>query len=97
MSRTKTGIDDLAKNSYSDGMEASRISKRIDSYQHNYQKLLWAADSSPGQIGHTDEYLQSIISSLDELSRRIVRLETSIWNIRQRTIFLTPWRNREDR
>jgi len=75
MSRTKTGIDDLAKNSYSDGMEASRISKRIDSYQHNYQKLLWAADSSPGQIAHTDEYLQSIISSLDELSRRIVRLD----------------------
>lgn len=75
MSRTKTGIDDLAKNSYEDGMEAARISKKIDGYNHNYQKLAWAPDSTWEQLSVADEYLRSIISDFSDLSEKLVKLD----------------------
>lgn len=75
MSRTKTGIDDIAKNSYNDGMDATRVSKKIDSYNNNYQKLSQAADSSPEQLKYVDNYLASVIKDFTELSKKIVKLD----------------------
>nr|QGT51266.1 hypothetical protein Firmicute1046_3420 [uncultured Firmicutes bacterium] len=75
MSRTKTGIDDIAKNSYEDGMDASRISKKLDSYNNNYQKLSQAPDSTAEQIKYADEYLASVIKDFTELSEKIVKLD----------------------
>lgn len=75
MSRTKTGIDDIAKKSYEDGMEAARISKKTDSYNNNYQKLAGASDTSADMREFTDGYLQSIIQKFSDLSEMIMELD----------------------
>ncbi len=75
MSRTKTGIDDLAKRSYSDGMEAAAVSKKIDKYSNIYEKLRGAADSSAEQLSAADGYLADIITNMQEISDRIVALD----------------------
>ncbi len=75
MSRTKTGIDDIARDSYSDGMDATRVSKKIDSYNNNYQKLSQAADSSPEQLKYVNDYLTSLIKDFSELSEKIVKVD----------------------
>lgn len=75
MSRTKTGIDDLAKKSYEDGMEAARISKKTDSYNNNYQKLTGAADTSGDMLSYTEQYLKKILDTFSDLSETIVELD----------------------
>lgn len=75
MSRTKTGLDDLAKDSYSEGMEAARVSKRIDEYELRLEKLSGAKDSNEEILKSTDEYLNSILSEFKELSDKIYKLD----------------------
>lgn len=71
MSRTKTGIDDLARNSYTAGMDAARISKRLDEYNSRYDKLAAAADTGAQTLGYADGYLEEILGDFEKLSERI--------------------------
>lgn len=75
MSKTKTGIDDLANRSYSDGMEAARISKKLDDYSNRYAKLSGAADTAEQAISYTDAYLSGILKDLESISEKIVKLD----------------------
>lgn len=75
MSRTKTGIDDLAKRSYSDGMDAAAISKKIDQYDNIFQKLSGAADSTAEQLSGADAYLKDIMDNMQELSDKLLALD----------------------
>lgn len=75
MSRTKTGIDDLAKNSYSDGMEAARVAQKIDDYNNRFSKMLAASDTEAETIAKAEEYLQGILNDLKELSDKILQLD----------------------
>lgn len=75
MSRTKTGIDDLAKNSYSDGMEAARVLKKLDDYNNRFSKFSAAQDTDAEVIEYTDGYLSGILNDLQQLSDKIVKLD----------------------
>lgn len=75
MSRTKTGIDDLAKDSYNDGMEAARISKKLDDYNNRFKRYSSAADSTEDMIKNADEYLDGILKDFKELSDKITKFD----------------------
>ena len=75
MSRTKTGIDDLAKDSYDTGMEASKISKKLDDYNNRYSKLFEASNTSNESIKYTDAYLNDILNDFEQLSKKIYELD----------------------
>ena len=75
MSRTKTGIDDLAKNSYESGMDAAKISKKLDGYLNRYSKLSKASDTPLSEKEYTDAYLNRILKDFEELSQKICTLD----------------------
>lgn len=75
MSRTKTGIDDLAKNSYNDGMDALRISKKLDDYNNIFTKMSNAQNTDKDALSETDKYLSEILENLRSLSEKIVKLD----------------------
>lgn len=75
MSRTKTGIDDLAKNSYESGMDAAKISKKLDGYLNRYSKLSKASDTPLSEKEYTDAYLNRILKDFEELSQKICNLD----------------------
>lgn len=75
MSRTKTGIDDLAKDSYTAGMDAARISKRLDEYNSRYNKLSMAADTGAQTLGYADGYLAELLGDFEKLSKRVSDLD----------------------
>lgn len=75
MSRTKTGIDDLAKNSYESGMGATKISKKLDGYLNRYSKLSKASDTPLSEKEYTDAYLNRILKDFEELSQKICNLD----------------------
>ena len=75
MSRTKTGIDDLAKNSYDSGMEAAKTSKKLDEYLNRYEKLSKSEDTNVSDKEYTDEYLNRILKDFEELSKKIYELD----------------------
>lgn len=75
MSRTKTGIDDLAKNSYESGMGAAKISKKLDGYLNRYSKLSKASDTPLSEKEYTDAYLNRILKDFEELSQKICNLD----------------------
>lgn len=75
MSRTKTGIDDLAKNSYESGMDAAKISKKLDGYLNRYDKLSKASDTTLSEKEYTDAYLNRILKDFEELSQKICTLD----------------------
>lgn len=75
MSRTKTGIDDLAKKSYNDGMEAARVSKKIDDYNNRFTRYSAAADSTEDVIFAANEYLTGILSDFKKLSDKIIKFD----------------------
>lgn len=75
MSRTKTGIDDLAKESYNDGMEAARVSKKIDDYNNRFARYSAAADSTEDVLSAANEYLTGILSDFKKLSDKIIKFD----------------------
>lgn len=80
MSRTKTGIDDLAKKSYEDGMDASRISKKLDEYNQRYGKLSVADNTSSESLEIAQDYLEELLSDLKSLSEKTVDLDNEYLN-----------------
>ncbi len=76
MSRTKTGIDDLSKESYSEGMEAARIAKKVDAYNNRFTMLSKSADTANETISYTDTYLNGILDDFEKLSLKIEELDS---------------------
>ena len=75
MSRTKTGIDDLAKSSYDAGMEASKISKKLDGYKKQNTSLSKSEGISEKTLEYTDTYLNEIVQNFKELAQKIYNLD----------------------
>ena len=75
MSRTKTGIDDLAKNSYASGMEAVGISAQLDEYNNRFSKIQAASDTGEDMLAYTESYLSGILDELESVSKKIVKLD----------------------
>ncbi len=71
MSRTKTGIDDLAKDSYNDGIEAERVAKKLDEYNSRLRRYSAAADSTETEIDEAGKYLTEILSDFKKLSDKV--------------------------
>lgn len=87
MSKTKTGIDDLANDSYNLGMEAAKISKKIDSYNNHYNKLANASDANPANILETDTYLSEILHDFESLSKKIAALDDEYLDYKTESYF----------
>lgn len=80
MSRTKTGIDDLATQSYNDGMDAKRVSKKLDEYDNRLKKLKKAKNSNNEVLEITDQYLSELLTDIDALSEKISALDDEYLN-----------------
>ena len=80
MSRTKTGIDDLANQSYNDGMEAKRVSKKLDEYDSRLNKLKKAKNSNDEALQLTEQYLSELLTDIDALSEKITALDDEYLN-----------------
>lgn len=80
MSKTKTGIDDLANQSYKDGMEAKQVSKKIDEYDSRLNKLKKSKNSSDELLNNTERYLTEILEDMNKLSEKTVALDNEYLN-----------------
>lgn len=87
MSRTKTGIDDLAKNSYNDGMEAATISAQLDAYNSRLSKIQFAPDTSADTLEYAEKYLSDILGELESLSKKIVKLDNEFLKYKTESYF----------
>lgn len=77
MSRTKTGIDDLAKDSYGEGMDAARIAQKLDGYKNKLTKLKGAKNTDEETLAAADGFLAELQNDLKNLSEKIVKLDDS--------------------
>ena len=75
MSRTKTGIDDLARDSYADGMNAAKIAKKLDRYKNQQDKLEKVQNTSADKLSETDAYLAELLNDFEQLSKKVLRLD----------------------
>lgn len=87
MSRTKTGIDDLTRNSYEDGMEASKTLGTIVSYQNMYQKFSSVEESTVENIVRAEQMVVSLSSELAELSKEITQIDDEYLGRKTRNYF----------
>lgn len=71
MSRTKTGIDDLTKQSYNDGMSASAKLKDIEDYKNLHSKFSAVESTTDDMKKQADEMIKNLSSELSEISETI--------------------------
>lgn len=87
MSRTKTGIDDLTRNSYETGMEASKTLGEIVGYQNEYQKFSSVETSSEANIARAEQMVSSLSAELAALSAEIKQIDNEYLSRKTRHYF----------
>lgn len=75
MSRTKTGLDSLAKQSYQDGIASYRILQSMSDYTNLYDKFSKVSASSEENISMADKMVSDLSSELSEISKEIVKTD----------------------
>ena len=76
MSQAKTGIDDLTKQSYEDGMSASRVLKDVNAYQNLSVKFKEAGPADATTRDKADEMVKLLLSELEEISADVLKTDT---------------------
>lgn len=87
MSRTKTGIDDLTRNSYETGVEASKTLGEIVGYQNEYQKFSSIQTSSDSTIERAEQMVSSLSSELAALAAEIKQIDDEYLSRKTRHYF----------
>lgn len=87
MSRTKTGIDDLTRNSYDYGMEASKTLGEIAAYENEYQKFSSVEFTSDENLARADQMVSSLSSELASLSEEITKIDNEYLGRKTRHYF----------
>ncbi|MCR4718439.1 MAG: hypothetical protein K5768_02270 [Firmicutes bacterium] len=75
MSRTKTGLDDLAKQSYQDGVSAYRILQSMSEYSNLYNKFSKVTKSSEENRNMADKMVSDLSSELADISKEILKTD----------------------
>ena len=75
MSRTKTGIDDLTKMSYNDGMTASKTLKEVEYYKSLREKFSVVNFSSAAKKQIADDMLKEMAENLEQISTEILKID----------------------
>ena len=75
MSRTKTGLDELTKRSYEDGMEASRVLKEIEEYKNLGNKFSIGRMTGRRSIEATDQLATTLVKELEEISAEVLKTD----------------------
>ena len=75
MSRTKTGIDDLTKMSYNDGMTAAKTLKDIEYYRSLVEKFSAVKSTSQDKKDTAESMLIELTTTLEALSEEILRID----------------------
>ena len=77
MSRTKTGIDDLAKDSYGEGMDAARIAQKLTATKISLQSLKGRKTQTRRTLAAADGFLAELQNDLKICRKKIVKLDDS--------------------
>lgn len=72
MARTKTGIDNLATQSYNDGLSAVEKKKDIDKYQYLIEQFGESGETPEEQSKNVEKEIKSICKNLQEISRMAI-------------------------
>ena len=75
MSQTKTGIDDLTRRSYDDGMSASRALKDIENYKNLSAKFSAAGKTDAATVKATDQMIDALIRELEDISADVLKID----------------------
>ncbi|MBO4897878.1 MAG: hypothetical protein J5590_06245 [Clostridia bacterium] len=75
MSRTKTGLDTLTRQSYSDGIEAAKTLKDIEYYQSLFAKYSAAGQSSADVNAMADSMIDELSAELEDLSKSVIKID----------------------
>ena len=75
MSRTKTGIDNLSKLSYKNGIRATEIKKTIDDYTDKYNSFNKAAQSTADMNAAAEIMISEIENRLSGISDLAIRTD----------------------
>ena len=75
MSRTKTGIDDLTKMSFNDGILSSGVLKDIEYYKDLKEKFSLVAESPRSYREIADEMLVEMSATLEDISEEVLKVD----------------------
>ncbi len=75
MSRTKTSIDYLTKQSYSDGMLASKILKDVAYYRDLKSKFSASREDSAQKLQSAEAMINDLSKNLEEISKELVKVD----------------------
>ena len=75
MSRTKTGLDELTKRSYEDGMAASRVLKDIENYRNLGGKFSVTSATGRRTIETTDQMVDELVKELEDISEEVLKTD----------------------
>ena len=75
MSRTKTGIDELTRQSYFSGMNASTTLKQIEQYNNLVDKFSAMEETSDDKKAVAEKMIKELTSTLEDLSAEIVKTD----------------------
>ena len=75
MSRTKTGLDDLTKQSYSNGMTASKVLKDIEYYKSLYDKFSTVSTTDESKKETAEKMIANLSDDLVSLSSEVIKTD----------------------
>ena len=75
MSRTKTGLDDITKLSYEDGMSAARMLQEIEYYRNLYNKFSYFGDSEISILQQADSMVADLSGELEKISQEVLKTD----------------------
>ena len=87
MNRTKTGIDDLTEQSYSDGINAAATLKEIERLNTLKEKFNLPNGSDEENILKAESMVNSISSELESLSKRVVAVDNDFLQYKTKNYF----------
>lgn len=87
MSRTKTGIDNLTRTSYDNGMEASKTLDEIVDHENLYKKFSMVKTTPDDNIAQAEQMVASLSSELSELSTEITKIDNEYLGRKTRHYF----------
>ena len=96
MSRTTTGIDELTKRSYDDGIEASRILADLENYRNLREKFSATEFTGDDKKQTTEEMIKSLSKDLETLSGEVLKIDNEYLEHKTSNYFKVKLQGRSD-
>ncbi len=96
MSRTTTGIDELTRRSYEDGMEAARTLAELENYRSLRYRFSGFEPAGADKKLRTEEMITGLSKELEALSEEVLKIDNEYLEHKTRNYFKVRLQGRSD-